>query len=210
MVRLKNRYLLVNILSPTSAENAPPTFRSIPAPTTPSLHDALPEVIQFHRPCPDTLTAQGLTKTIKGQMALLYGDYGVGAIAASLQGTTLPCSNVFSVKYISPITSTFILRVSRAHYRLVWAALSFLTDLPGLGRPCVLQVVRVSGTIRKVEEEAIRRARMLVLKAKKAEVTGPLLQADECMEDVMVQGVSGVDDSSDHDDHMDDEADSNP
>lgn len=34
-------------------------------------------------------------------------------------------------------------------------------------RPCVFQVVRVSGTIRKSEEEAIRRARGAILRAKK-------------------------------------------
>lgn len=34
------------------------------------------------------------------------------------------------------------------------------------GRPCIFRVVRVSGTIRKVEEEAIRRAKLLVLAAK--------------------------------------------
>lgn len=34
------------------------------------------------------------------------------------------------------------------------------------GRPCVFRVVRVSGTIRKAEEEAIRQARKLILAAK--------------------------------------------
>lgn len=34
------------------------------------------------------------------------------------------------------------------------------------GKNCVFQVVRVSGTIRKAEEEAIRRAREIILKAR--------------------------------------------
>ena len=47
-----------------------------------------------------------------------------------------------------------------------------MTHLPaerkeGKGRPCVIQVVRVSGTIRKAEEEAIRRAKGAILKAKR-------------------------------------------
>ncbi len=76
------------------------------------------------------------------------------------------------VKYLSPATSTAIIRCSRAHYRLVWAALSFLTQLPKTskqGQPsaCAIQVVRVSGTIKKVEEEAIRRARAAILRAKR-------------------------------------------
>lgn len=35
------------------------------------------------------------------------------------------------------------------------------------GKNCVFRVVRVCGTIRKVEEEAIRRARVLILKARR-------------------------------------------
>lgn len=34
-------------------------------------------------------------------------------------------------------------------------------------RPCVFQVVRVSGTIRKSEEEAIRRARDAIMRARR-------------------------------------------
>lgn len=74
-----------------------------------------------------------------------------------------------AVKYFSPATSTAIIRVSRDHYRLVWGALSFATRLPKpLDQPCVFQVVRVSGTIRKAEEEAIRRARISIRQAQKA------------------------------------------
>jgi ribonuclease P/MRP protein subunit POP5 len=35
------------------------------------------------------------------------------------------------------------------------------------GKKCVYRVVRVSGTIRKAEEEAIRRAREIMLRAKR-------------------------------------------
>lgn len=90
--------------------------------------------------------------------------------------------------YFSPTTSTGILRVPRAEFRLVWAALSFVTEISGerpkgprnQGRgggratpatvgedtPCVIRVVRVSGTIRKSEEELLRRARREVVRAK--------------------------------------------
>jgi ribonuclease P/MRP protein subunit POP5 len=78
-----------------------------------------------------------------------------------------------TVRYLSTATSTFIVRVARTHYRLVWATLSFMKHVPvwnGIsiadGRPCIFRVVRVSGTMRKVEEEAIRRAKLLVLAAK--------------------------------------------
>lgn len=37
----------------------------------------------------------------------------------------------------------------------------------GEGKRCVFQVVRVSGTVRKVEEEAVRRARDLVTRVRR-------------------------------------------
>ena len=37
----------------------------------------------------------------------------------------------------------------------------------GSGRNCVFRVVRVSGTIRKSQEEAVRRAREMILKARR-------------------------------------------
>ena len=85
----------------------------------------------------------------------------------------------YSVKYCSPATSTAIIRVARAHYRLVWSALTFLTQLPKLEneqqpRQCVFRVVKVSGTIKKVEEEVIRRAKAVILRAKNADGTGTL------------------------------------
>jgi ribonuclease P/MRP protein subunit POP5 len=56
------------------------------------------------------------------------------------------------------------------------------------GRPCVFRVVRVSGTVRKVEEEAVCRAKLLVLAAKDemagsrgssaADALGALLRSD--------------------------------
>lgn len=75
----------------------------------------------------------------------------------------------FAVKYLSNATSTCILQCSRDHYRLVWAALTMMDRVPtkrGPGSPCVFRIVRVSGTIKQVEQEAVRRARLLVLAAK--------------------------------------------
>lgn len=150
MVRLKNRYLLVHILYPTAATT---TTKD----STAAGSDPIPAIVQFHQPTHSSLTAQLLTRTIRSEISSLYGDYGVGVTSSGL-----------AVKYLSPATSTFILRVARAHYRLAWAALPFITKLPPSGRECVLRVVRVSGTIRKAEEEAIRRARDLALRARAA------------------------------------------
>ncbi|OLN87966.1 Ribonuclease P/MRP protein subunit POP5 [Colletotrichum chlorophyti] len=144
MVRIKERYILVNILYP-------------PAASTVQTKN-VPDFVVMHQPTTGSLTPQSLLKAIRTEIATLFGDFGSGAIEGNL-----------SVKYLSPATSTFILRVKREHYRLVWAALTFLDRVPlkgGDGKPCTFKVVRVSGTIRKAEEAAIRQARQLVLAAK--------------------------------------------
>ncbi|KAF4624858.1 hypothetical protein G7Y89_g13311 [Cudoniella acicularis] len=131
MVRLKNRYLLVNILYPELEE-------------TQQSKAKVPDVVAINQPTTNALTPHTLLKGIRSQISELF------------------------VKYLSPATSTFILRVSRAHYRIVWAALSFMNAVPVKnGKKCVFRVVRVSGTIRKVEEEAIRRAKEMIVKARR-------------------------------------------
>jgi ribonuclease P/MRP protein subunit POP5 len=89
--------------------------------------------------------------------------------------------NLPPVKYFSRTTSTFILRITREHVRHVWAALTFMRHVPVRnGRPCVFRVSRVGGTIRKVEQEAIRQARALVL-ATKAHMAGNKTSAFELL-----------------------------
>lgn len=119
-------------------------------------NEKIPDFVAYNQPTTDSLSHSGLAKAIRAEVATLFGDYGAGAVERSLM-----------VKYLSHATSTVILRCSRAHYRLVWAALTFMNRVPVKnGKPCTFRVVRVSGTIRKVEEEAIRRARQMILIAK--------------------------------------------
>ncbi|OCK90282.1 uncharacterized protein K441DRAFT_505852, partial [Cenococcum geophilum 1.58] len=142
MVRLKHRYLLVTFLYPSSLTGLP-------------IKDSLPDILQFNQPSSDQLTVPLLIKAIREGVAELFGDYGVGVVSSSLQ-----------VKYLSPATSTAIIRTPRAHYQLVWAALTFITRLPKpINQPCVVRIVRVSGTIRKSEEEVIKRAKTTILRA---------------------------------------------
>jgi ribonuclease P/MRP protein subunit POP5 len=161
MVRIKERYLLVNIVYPPDPARA--------------AKENLPDCLLHHQPTIDKLTPQALIKAIKAEAALLFGDYGSGAFASNLWGIVLgpsnfcsQCSSISSiVKYLSLATSTFILRCSRAHYQMLWSILTFMDHVPVKdGRPCIFRVVRVSGTIRKAEEEAIRQAKRLILAAK--------------------------------------------
>jgi len=82
MVRLKNRYLLVHILYPDPSQASNPRA---PPPSKPN--NLVPEVVHFHQPTPDTLTPQLLTRAIREEVSLLFGDYGVGVTASSLSGT---------------------------------------------------------------------------------------------------------------------------
>lgn len=148
MVRIKHRYLLLNILYPeTSPANVKPND---------------PPYLAFHGPSPAHLSGGLLLNALRTSIAVHFGDVGVGLASSSLK-----------VVYFSPTTSTAIVRCLRQHFRLVWAALTYMTEVPGSkggpSKPCVVQVVRLSGTIRKSEEELMRRSRRDIVRAKEWE-----------------------------------------
>jgi len=78
MVRLKHRYLLVNILYPESS----PTIKQTGT-------KDVPELVQFNRPTSDALTAALLVRIIRDNVVELFGDYGSGVVAGSLVGMLL-------------------------------------------------------------------------------------------------------------------------
>ena len=144
MVRVKNRYLVASILFPPSS----PASGSTPA------------LLQFHSPTPPHVTIPLLLSQLRSNISALFGDYGLGVTSSSLK-----------MIYFSPATRTFIIRCPRAHFRLVWAALTCVERLPAArrgqdGPNCVIRVVRVSGTIKKAEEHVVRRARREIVRAK--------------------------------------------
>ncbi|KAF3052568.1 hypothetical protein E8E11_007241 [Didymella keratinophila] len=155
MVRVKFRYLVVNFLypEPTSKQRTP-----------------LPALMQIHSPTPDAFNAGALIRLLRDAVEDLYGDYGSGMVSSSLK-----------VNYFSSSTSTAIVRCPRDHYEMVWAALTYVTKLPKVDIPVVCRVLRVSGTIRKVEEEVIRRSQKIVKRAKGFEGRGvdPMLGSVE-------------------------------
>lgn len=149
MVRIKQRYLLINILYPTGT-------------STVKASDL--DSLIYQSPTPGYLDAGRFVGHLRQQIAILFGDLGVGLSVASLK-----------IVYFSNATSTIILRVPRNHHRLVWAALTHINELPSpsrgaSGKPCVIRVVRVSGTIRKAEEELIRRTRRDIVTAQQGQV----------------------------------------
>lgn len=72
MVRLKNRYLLVNILYPGL--------------DTKPVDSNIPDVVVFNQPTTDSLTTQALLRGIKAEVSNLFGDHGAGAISESITG----------------------------------------------------------------------------------------------------------------------------
>ncbi|KAK5165257.1 RNA-binding protein pop5 [Saxophila tyrrhenica] len=195
MVRVKHRYLLVNILYPDDNTSS--------GATTSKGQKDVPYAVQFHKPTSDRVDTRMFMQMIRNGVADLFGDYGSGMTAASLQ-----------VKYFSPATSTAIIRVARDHYRLVWAALTFTTQLPKpVNQPCSIQVVRVSGTIKKAEEEAIRRAQASIRRAQRSDSSKPLNSASGAPatpgemldsmgldDDRFADGIEDADEGSDEDD----------
>ncbi|QGA14387.1 hypothetical protein EYB26_002040 [Talaromyces marneffei] len=164
MVRIKHRYLLIDILHPEPSQ----IHKRGPSSSSSS---SIPAHLYFHPPTPDSLTSSVLARLLRETISELFGDYGIGKLGGASSGNLI-------VKYLSPATSTAIIRCPRAAYRLVWAALTYLNAIPvppttsarkseTTMRNAVFRVVRVSGTMRKAEEEAIRRARREIGRTKR-------------------------------------------
>jgi hypothetical protein len=75
MVRLKNRYLLVNVLYPGL--------------DTKPVDSKIPDVVVFNQPTTDSLTPQALLRGIKAEVSNLFGEHGAGAISESITGKCL-------------------------------------------------------------------------------------------------------------------------
>ncbi|POY74977.1 hypothetical protein BMF94_1953 [Rhodotorula taiwanensis] len=123
MVRFKHRYLLVHLVFPDQLELPSSSTSSSAAaqPATPA--STLPQA---------TLTESGLINLLRDSLSVNFGDVGAGEVGGT-----------FSIKYFSSATSTVIIRVSREHYRTLWAALTLLRKVGG--HECIARVVHVSG-----------------------------------------------------------------
>lgn len=70
MVRVKNRYLVVEFLYPTLSPNL----------------SALPPGLAFHGPTADALTPGLLSKSIRNAVEGLFGQIGLGQVGNTLSG----------------------------------------------------------------------------------------------------------------------------
>lgn len=126
MVRYKNRYLTMELVwSATGSGVRNGSGRSrIP-------HDT---AAGCSREYAELLTA------VRESLQLNFGDLGLGQSIGSLQ-----------VKYLSPMTSTCVVRCSREHSEQVWAAITLITELNR--RAVLLRMVDFSGNVQTCRQK---------------------------------------------------------
>jgi hypothetical protein len=104
MVRIKHRYLLVNILYPN-----PETANVQPAK---SGGNTIPYAVRFRQPSSDRVDHGILLKAIRNGVETVFGDYGSGKIASSLQSK---CSRISSYTHLLTTFQSQILVTSNKH-----------------------------------------------------------------------------------------------
>ena len=107
MVRIKHRYLLVNILYPENPQEPINPFQN---------YGRLPDVVQFHQPTGDGLTSQSLLRAVREQITVLYGDYGAGVTASGLSGMI----RLYTITRPPDCSSTSILELPITSVRIQW------------------------------------------------------------------------------------------
>ncbi|AET39848.1 RNA-binding protein POP5 Ecym_5058 [Eremothecium cymbalariae DBVPG len=144
MVRLKSRYILFEILYPPIHSNN--KYENL---GFTSVDDVL---LHYHQMSSPTITYKSISQELRRVLQVNFGGYGVAR-----------ATNILQVKYFSNKTSTGILRCSREDYELVIIALTFMTKL-GNVENIIVNPVKISGTIKKIEQFAIRRNKQLAFK----------------------------------------------
>jgi ribonuclease P/MRP protein subunit POP5 len=80
MVRIKHRYLLVDILYPEYSKSFSPS-------------SSTPRHLKFHQPTADTLTPGLFSKLLRDTVSDLFGDYGVGKLGGASSGNLISTSS---------------------------------------------------------------------------------------------------------------------
>lgn len=147
MVRLKNRYILFDVLHPVAKRPRSKDQEDRFFGFSESPKDAL---VQLHATSPASINARSIVGVLKRVVRDHFGELGAGTVG-----------QLIIVKYFSNKTSSGIIRCSRTDFQVVVAALALTTKVEHYD--VVLRCVHVSGTIRKVEDYLIRRTRKLMI-----------------------------------------------
>lgn len=142
MVRLKSRYILFEILYPANepclTEDGSDYF---------SLKNIM---LQHHQVSSTKINFKSIIQELRRIIQFNFGDYGSGK-----------ANTVLQIKYFSNRTSTGIIRCSREEYELVIMALTLMNRI-GEVEGIIVNPVKISGTIKKIEQYAIRRNKKLL------------------------------------------------
>ncbi|CUS20799.1 LAQU0S01e14906g1_1 [Lachancea quebecensis] len=142
MVRLKSRYVLFEVLYPEAE-----AFESENNVDVLSKRDIL---LRHHQVTPARVTVKTILQELRRVIQFNFGDYGSGKVNSLLQ-----------IKYFSNRTSTGIIRCSREEYEIVVIALTLMNKIDEI-EGVLLNPIKVSGTIKRIEQYAIRRSARLL------------------------------------------------
>ena len=95
MVRLKHRYLLVNILYP---DPKTANVRLVAKDGEPT-----PYNMQFRQPSSDAMNIKIMLRVIRDGVTELFGDYGSGKIAGSLQSMSRNRNALLKCQYVANV-----------------------------------------------------------------------------------------------------------
>lgn len=141
MVRLKSRYLLFEvILAPHINEVEDENEKFLK-------HNIL---LSHHRPCPKEISIKTLMQEIRHSLQTNFGDQGNGKATSLLQ-----------MKYFSNNTGTGIIRCHREDIDILVSALTLINKIGDI-EDIIINPVKVSGTIKKIEQYSIRRSNKLI------------------------------------------------
>lgn len=139
MVRLKSRYILFEVLYPLVSDSSE-------AATYTSKKDIL---VQHHKVSPIAVNPKTLLQELRRVIQINFGDYGLGKASSLLQ-----------IKYFSNRTSTGIIRCGHEDHQYVLMALALMSEIDAVHN-IIVNPIKISGTIKKIEQYAIGRNRKL-------------------------------------------------
>ncbi|KAF0266971.1 hypothetical protein FOG48_03959 [Hanseniaspora uvarum] len=136
MVRIKNRYILFELLYP------------------PSDCMASEDIIFQHRNPNKTksvINPKTIIYELRKQIKLYLGEQGLGKANMTLQ-----------MKYFNNVTSVGILKCSAEYYKTVVLGLSMIQNFNNDKAQIIVNVVKLSGTINKLQDHSIKRNKELI------------------------------------------------
>ncbi|KAL6939054.1 hypothetical protein ACO0OL_000677 [Hanseniaspora opuntiae] len=136
MVRIKNRYILFELLyPPTECNNTEDIIFEHRNPSKPK----------------SVINPKSILYELRKQIKYYLGDQGLGKANITLQ-----------VKYFNNVTSVGILKCSAEYYKTVVLGLSMIQNISNDKQKVIVNVVKLSGTINKLQDHSIKRNKELI------------------------------------------------